>query len=181
MGLTTNSTQIRHTSNVVRITSISSVNGKVRRDQVETLLQEYADVFSGRPNLTDIVTHRIDTADSPPIRCTPYKVPQKLDEDVNKEITKMLEMGIIRPSTEKSAFITSKGLYEFLVLPFGMKTAPATFQRMMSDVVLKGLGFADAYIDDVEVDTPTSFSQHLLELRQVLQRLRECKLHARPS
>ena len=86
-----------------------------------------------------------------------------------------------KTTVEKSAFITSKGLYKFLVLPFGMKTAPATFQRMMSDVVLKGLDFADAYIDDVEVDTPTSVSQHLLELRQVLQRLRECKLHARPS
>ena len=210
-----------------------------QKHQVETFLQEYADVFSGKPNLTDVVTHRIDTGDSPPIRCTPYKVPQKLEEEVNKEITKMLEMGIIRPSTspwafpavivpnpdgtirfcvdyrklnsitkmdaypipsmdtmiekgywqiplekttvEKSAFITSKGLYEFLVLPFGMKTAPATFQRMMSDVVLKGLDFADAYIDYVEVDTPTPFSQHLLELRQVLQLLRECKLHARPS
>ena len=82
---------------------------------------------------------------------------------------------------EKSAFITSRGLYEFLVMPFGMKTAPATFQRMMSQTVLKGLDFADAYIDDVEVDTPTSFPQHLSELRQVLQRLQEAKLNARPS
>ena len=38
---------------------------------------------------------------------------------------------------EKSAFVTTKGLYEFLVMPFGMKTAPATFQRMMSETVLK--------------------------------------------
>ena len=82
---------------------------------------------------------------------------------------------------EKSAFITSKGLYEFLVMPFGMKTAPATFQRMMSDVVLKDLTFADAYIDDVEIDTSSSFSQHLNEIQQVLQRLRDNNLHARPS
>ena len=52
---------------------------------------------------------------------------------------------------------------------------------MMSDVVLKGFHFADAYIDDVEVDTPSTFEQHLLELRQVLDRLRECNLNARPS
>ena len=76
-----------------------------------------------------------------------------------------------KTTIEKSAFITSKGLYEFLVMPFGMKTAPATFQRMMSDVVLKDLNFADAYIDDVEVDTPSTFEQHLLEVRQVLDRL----------
>ena len=66
-------------------------------------------------------------------------------------------------------------------MPFGMKTAPATFERMMSEIVLRGLEFADAYIDDVEVDTPTSFPQHISELRQVFQRLRACKLNARPS
>ena len=56
-------------------------------------------------------------------------------------------------------------------MPFGMKTDPATFQRMMSETVLKGLDFADAYINEVEVDTPTSFPQHLSEQKQVLQRL----------
>ena len=212
-----------------------------------------SDVFSGKPNLTHVTTRRIDTGEVLPIHSSPYKIPQKLEEEVNKEIEKMLQLGIIRPSMspwaspvvivpkpdgtirfcvdyrkvnkvtkmdaypipsmermiekvasakyistidltkgywqipletstiEKSAFITTKGLYEFLVMPFGMKTAPATFQRMMSEIVLRGLEFADAYIDDVEVDTPTSFSQHISELRQVFQRLRTCKLNARPS
>ena len=63
-------------------------------------------------------------------------------------------------------------------MPFGMK-ALATFQRMMLETVLKGLDFADAYIDDAEVDTPTSFPQHLSELRQVLQCLQEAKLNTR--
>ena len=212
-----------------------------------------SDVLLGKPNLANVTTHRIDTGEVLPIHSSPYKIPQKLEEEVNKEIEKMLQLGIIRPSmspwaspvvivpkpdgtirfcvdyrkvnkvtkmdaypipsmermiekvasakyistidltkgywqipletstSEKSAFITTKGLYEFLVMPFGMKTAPATFQRMMSEIVLRGLEFADAYIDDVEVDTPTSFSQHISELRQVFQRLRTCKLNARPS
>ncbi|PFX14793.1 Transposon Ty3-I Gag-Pol polyprotein [Stylophora pistillata] len=81
---------------------------------------------------------------------------------------------------EKSAFISTEGLYEFLVMPFGMKTPPASLQRKMSEEVLQGLDFADAYID-VEVDTPTSFLQHLVEPQRVLQRLRECKLNPRSS
>ena len=82
----------------------------------------------------------------------------------------------------KSAFITPRGLFEFTVMPFGMKTAPATFQRMMRDKVLQGLeSFADTYIDDVEVDTSTTFEEHLLHLRKVFERLRKAKLRARPS
>ena len=53
---------------------------------------------------------------------------------------------------EKSAFITSKGLYEFLVMPFSMK----------------GLNVTNAYIDDVEVDTSSSRTQHLSQLHQFL-------------
>ena len=47
-----------------------------------------------------------------------------------------------------------KDYFEYIVMPFGMKTTPATFRRMICDSVLQGLeSFADAYIDDVEVDT----------------------------
>ncbi|KAK6030415.1 hypothetical protein OSTOST_03452 [Ostertagia ostertagi] len=42
----------------------------------------------------------------------------------------------------KSAFTTSEGLFQFTVLPFGLSTSPAVFQRMM-DMVLKGLELED--------------------------------------
>jgi hypothetical protein len=53
---------------------------------------------------------------------------------------------------------------------------------MMKQEVLNGLeAFADAYIDDVEIDTSTTFEQHLIDLRRVFDRLREAKLRAKPS
>ncbi|CAM5078201.1 unnamed protein product [Eretmochelys imbricata] len=52
---------------------------------------------------------------------------------------------------ERSAFITHLGLYEFNVLPFGLRNAPATFQRLV-DGLLAGLGeYAVAYLDDVAI------------------------------
>ena len=63
-----------------------------------------------------------------------------------------------------------------------MKAVPATFQRMMPDSVLQRLeSLAGVYIDNIEVDTVTTFVQHLLNLREVFSRLRRAKLHAKPS
>ena len=84
-------------------------------------------------------------------------------------------------SVERSAFSTPKGLFEFLVMPFGLKTASAIFQRMMKTKVLQSLEeFTDAYIDDVEIDSST-VDEHLCRLERVLARLRKFNLKARPS
>uniref|UniRef100_K7EYV5 ribonuclease H n=1 Tax=Pelodiscus sinensis TaxID=13735 RepID=K7EYV5_PELSI len=75
----------------------------------------------------------------------------------------------------KSAFITPLGLYEFLVLPFGLKGAPATFQRLV-DQLLRGMeNCALAYIDDICVFSQ-SWEDHVAHVSQVLDRLREAGL-----
>ncbi|UYV64560.1 K02A2.6-like [Cordylochernes scorpioides] len=70
---------------------------------------------------------------------------------------------------EKTAFITPDGLYEFLVMPFGLCNAPATFERMM-DKILKGLKWTMAlcYLDDIVVYSK-SFNEHLHRLEIILQ------------
>ena len=82
---------------------------------------------------------------------------------------------------EKSAFVTSQGLFEFKVMPFGLTGAPATFQRLM-DLVLSGLQWQIClvYLDDVIVFA-RDFNEHLERLRQVFDRLREAGLKLRPG
>jgi RNase H-like domain found in reverse transcriptase/Reverse transcriptase (RNA-dependent DNA polymerase)/Integrase zinc binding domain/Integrase core domain len=70
-------------------------------------------------------------------------------------------------------------LYQWKVLPFGLKNAPAEFQRVM-DRTLMGLPYAKCYIDDILVFS-NSVSEHEEHLRQVFWRLREAGLKLHPK
>ncbi|UYV69350.1 K02A2.6-like [Cordylochernes scorpioides] len=82
---------------------------------------------------------------------------------------------------KKTAFITPDGLYEFLVMPFGLCNAPATFERMM-DKILKGLKWTMAlcYLDDIVVYSK-SFNEHLHPLEIILQCLDKAELRLNPK
>ena len=63
-------------------------------------------------------------------------------------------------SCEKTAFTTHKGLFEFRVMPFELKNAPAVFQHLMEQVLRQlnpedGPDFVSVYIDDVLVFSPS--------------------------
>lgn len=75
---------------------------------------------------------------------------------------------------EVSAFVTHDALYRCRVLPFGMKNAPATFQRLMN-LVTVGLDHVVTYIDDVVVYSGT-WQSHLGHLRELFGRLESAQL-----
>ena len=75
---------------------------------------------------------------------------------------------------EKTAFTTPFGLFQFTRMPFGLKGAPATFQRMVDK--LNGLQkFSSAYIEDVIVFS-TTWDEHIQHLEVVLSRIKEAGL-----
>lgn len=73
----------------------------------------------------------------------------------------------------KTAFRTPSGLYEFNRMPFGLRTAPSTFQRAMNSVLgsLKNQACV-VYLDDILVVGKTE-DEHLRNLDEVLHRLYE--------
>ena len=80
---------------------------------------------------------------------------------------------------EKTAFVTPDGLFQFCTMPFGLVNAPATFSRMMRNL-LRGMSCVDNFIDDILVHTHT-WQEHLDTVDELFQRLAAAGLTARPS
>nr|CAB3504402.1 unnamed protein product [Digitaria exilis] len=88
----------------------------------------------------------------------------------------------IRPcDIPKTAFSTRYGLYEFLVMSFGLTNAPAYFMYLMNSVFMSELDkFVVVFIDDILIYSKNE-EEHAEHLRIVLQRLRDHQLYAKFS
>jgi hypothetical protein len=88
----------------------------------------------------------------------------------------------IRPcDIPKTAFSTRYGLYEFLVMSFGLTNAPAYFMYLMNSVFMTELDkFIVVFIDDILIYSKNE-KEHAKHLRIVLQCLRDHKLYAKFS
>lgn len=88
------------------------------------------------------------------------------------------QVPMAQDSREKTAFSCRSGLYQFKYMPFGLKTAPAVYARLMRKV-FAGIPNTFHYFDDVLVATET-WEEHLAVLRTVFTRIREAKLTIKP-
>jgi hypothetical protein len=82
---------------------------------------------------------------------------------------------------KKTALITKTGLYDWTVMPFGLKNATSTFTKIMSSV-FKELGdkFLKVFVDDLNIHSE-DWEDHLQHLEVVLSKLREVNLKLNPS
>ena len=79
----------------------------------------------------------------------------------------------------KTAFRTQRGQFEFVVMPFGVTNAPATFQRMMNSIFKEELDdFVLVYLDDILIFSET-LQEHIKHIKTALEKLRTAKLYAR--
>lgn len=79
-------------------------------------------------------------------------------------------------SIEKTAFTVNNGHFEYLRMPFGLKNAPSTFQRVMDNVLREYLHkFCFVYMDDVVIFSK-SLQEHIWHIQLIFSKLREFNL-----
>ncbi len=79
----------------------------------------------------------------------------------------------------KTAFLTTRGHYEYQVMPYGLANAPAVFQSLFNEIFRDLLNkFVIAYIDDILIYSKTE-SEHMDHVKTVLTRLLKNQLYVK--
>lgn len=82
---------------------------------------------------------------------------------------------------EHTTFITDKGIYCYLVMPFGLNNAGATYQRLVDEMFTDMIGKTmEVYIDDMVVKSKKKES-HLMDLKRTFDRLRQFGMKLNPA
>ncbi|KAK3541248.1 hypothetical protein QTP86_016912 [Hemibagrus guttatus] len=121
----------------------------------------------GIPTIPCIPSLRITAIDSQPIG--------------GGYLTQQTELLEFQGDEWKTAFHTTHGPYEYLVMPFSLTKTPAVFQSLINGVFQDILWkWVIAYIDDILVYS-TSLEEHVRHVREVLSRLQRHHLFVKPK
>ena len=82
---------------------------------------------------------------------------------------------------EKTSFVTSQGLFCYKVMPFGLKNAGVTYQRLMNKMFTHQLkSNVQVYVDDMLVKSVCE-NDHLSDLQETFNTLRSYNMKLNPS
>ena len=88
---------------------------------------------------------------------------------------------MVEEDQEKTAFITSQGLYCYKVMPFGLKNAGTTYQRLVNKMFSQQIGRnMEVYVDDMLVKSKEELA-HLDDLEETFATLKKHQMRLNPS
>ena len=91
------------------------------------------------------------------------------------------QIKMVEEDQEKTAFITSQGLYCYKVMPSGLKNAWATYQRLVNKMFNKQIDRnMEVYVDDILVKSKEELA-HLDDLRETFATLKQYQMKLNPG
>ncbi|KAK0598204.1 hypothetical protein LWI29_032513 [Acer saccharum] len=116
------------------------------------------------------------------------KIDQLIDSTVGNKLLSFMDAFsgynqiMMYPADQnKTSFITKQGLYCYKVMPFGLKNAGATYQRLVNKLFKQQIGRSmEVYIDDMITKSQMA-NQHPEDLRQTFQVIRENHMRLNPT
>lgn len=90
-----NNSTVYDFAEIVEKGNLDKILNDVQTEQLHSLLNRFAEMFSNEPGLTDLVEHDITLTSTKPIRSKPYHMSQRQNEILKVEIQRMLKLGII--------------------------------------------------------------------------------------
>uniref|UniRef100_A0A8C5PW96 Gypsy retrotransposon integrase-like protein 1 n=1 Tax=Leptobrachium leishanense TaxID=445787 RepID=A0A8C5PW96_9ANUR len=90
------------------------------------------------------------------------------------------QIPLTKEAREKTAFSTPEGHFHYKRMPFGLHSAPATFQRAMDRVLRPYLRYTSVYLDDIVIFSP-DWESHLPRVQTVLDGLRKAGFTVNPE
>ena len=82
---------------------------------------------------------------------------------------------------EHTVFLTNQGLYYYKVMPFGLKNAGATYQRLVNKIFKEHIGKTmEVYVDDMLVKS-LKIEEHIRDLKETFNILHRYKMKLNPS
>jgi hypothetical protein len=84
------------------------------------------------------------------------------------------QVPLTNKAKEISAFVTPDGLYQYKVMPFGIKNSPATFQRLIN-MVISGLHGCNAYINNAIIYS-NKWKEHFKTIKAFFNQLSDANL-----
>ena len=124
----------------------------------------------------DFIDHRACLKDSFPLP----KINQLVDSTAGLELLTFMDafsgynqICMNEEDQEKTAFVTSQGLYYYRDMPFGLKNAGATYQRLVNQMFGRQIEWnMEVYVDDMLVKSRKAYL-HLDDLRETFNTLRK--------
>ncbi|XP_052210357.1 uncharacterized protein LOC127813436 [Diospyros lotus] len=166
------------------------------KEEIVECLRKNLDVFAWTPKdmlgiKPDVICHHLNVDPQfKPVRQKKRNIAPDRLSALEDEVDKLLkadafsryhQIMMYPPDQEKTSFITEKWIYCYQVMPFGLKNAGDTYQRMVNKVFKELLGDTmEAYVDDMIIKSREKES-HVKKLAQVLEVFKQYEMRLNPT